>query len=116
MMLEKLLQDFASNVAAQTAAVLRGDAKTGNRHAKKYIAAAKKLRTLGDEGWDAFATLLKHPDVDVRTLAATYLLPRRTIEARAVLEEAAKGEGLIAFEAAESLKRWDEGVWDLGPK
>jgi len=49
-------------------------------------------------------------------MAATYLLPRRTAEARAVLDEAAKGEGLIAFEAAESLKRWDEGAWELGPK
>jgi hypothetical protein len=116
MNLDKLLQEFAFNVTAQTAAILRGDAKGGNKHARKYIAAARKLRTLGDAGWNAFATLLKHPDVDVRTMAATYLLPRRTAEARAVLDEAAKGEGLIAFEAAESLKRWDEGAWELGPK
>lgn len=116
MNLEKLLHEFSSNVTAQTAAIFRGDAKAGNKHAKKYIAAARKLRELGDVGWDAFATLLKHPDIDVRTMAATYLLPRRTSEARAVLEEAAKGEGLIAFEASESLKRWDEGAWDLDSK
>lgn len=116
MNLEKLLQDFTSGVTAQTAAIFRGDAKGGNKHAKKYIAAARKLRELGDAGWDAFASLLKHPDVDVRTMAATYLLPRRTAEARAVLEEAAKGSGLVAFEASESLTRWDEGAWDLGLK
>jgi hypothetical protein len=116
MNLEELLEEFASQVTAQTAAILRGDARAGNRHAKRYMAAAKEQRARGEVGWDAFATLLKHPDVDVRTLAATYLLARRTAEARAVLEEAAKGEGLVAFEAAESLKRWDEGAWDLGPK
>ena len=114
MNLEGLLNEFATNVTAQTAAILRGDARTGNRHAKRYIAAARKLRALGDEGWEALATLLRHSDLDVRTMAATYLLPRRTEEAKAVLEEAAKGEGLIAFEAAESLKRWNEGAWSLG--
>jgi hypothetical protein len=36
-----------------------------------------------------------HPRMEVRVMAATYLLRHRTAEAKAVLEEAAKGEGLI---------------------
>lgn len=54
--------------------------------------------------------------MDVRTAAATYLLRYRTAEAKAVLEEAAKGEGLIPFEAQEALKRWAEGAWSLDPE
>ena len=29
------------------------------------------------------------------------------------LEKIASGKGLIAFEASEALKRWEEGTWSL---
>ncbi|MFP2896278.1 DUF2019 domain-containing protein [Corallococcus sp. 4LFB] len=113
--LQKLVEEFAQNVAAQTDAIWRGDAKTGNKHAKESIAAFKRLRTHGDVGRDALATLFIHPRMDVRTAAAALLLRYRTDEAKAVLEEAAKGKGLIPFEAREALKRWEEGTWSLDP-
>jgi hypothetical protein len=113
--LEKLVEEFARNVSAQTAAIARGDAKAGNEHADRYIAAVRKLREQGDSGRDALAVLLNHPDKDVSTMAASYLLRHRTAEAKAVLEEAARGEGLIAFEAAHVLKNWEQGLWALDP-
>ncbi len=90
-----------------------GDAKVGNRHAKKAIAAFMKLRAEGDAGRDALAVLFTHPRMDVRVSAAALLLRHRTAEAKAVLEEAAKGKGLVPFEASEALKRWEEGTWAL---
>nr|WP_160174483.1 hypothetical protein [Archangium violaceum] len=45
--------------------------------------------------------------------ADALLLRHRTAEAKAVLEEAAKGKGLVPFEASEALKRWEEGTWSL---
>ncbi|QRN95748.1 DUF2019 domain-containing protein [Archangium violaceum] len=114
--LEELVQEFARSVAAQSDAIFRGDAKTGNKHADRYIAAFKKLRAHGDAGRDALTVLLMHPNVDVRTTAASFLLRYRTAEAKAVLEEAAKGEGLVAFESSEALKRWEEGTWALDPE
>jgi hypothetical protein len=60
--------------------------------------------------------LFKHPRMDVRVAAAAHLLRHRTAEARAVLQEIAKGEGLAAFEAGEALKRWEEGTWALDPE
>jgi hypothetical protein len=33
----------------------------------------------------------------------------------AVLEAAARGEGLAAFEAAQVLKNWENGTWALDP-
>lgn len=112
---EKLVEEFAQHTIAQTEAIFRGDAKTGNKHAKKRIAAFKKLRAQGDAGRDALARLFTHPRMDVRVKAAAYLLRHRTAEAQAVLREIAGGEGLAAFSASEALKRWDEGTWSLDP-
>src|SRR4051812_13335482 len=113
MRVEELVEQFAFNVVAQTDAIWRGDAKTGNKHARKYGAAFDKLRAQGDAGRDALAILLKHPRMDVRVMAAAHLLRHRTAEAEAVLEEAAKGEGMIPFGAQQALKRWEEGTWAL---
>ncbi|GEN12592.1 protein of unknown function [Myxococcus fulvus] len=113
--LEKLIEQFALNVAAQTEAIFRGDARTGNRHAKKYGVAVDTLLAHGNEGRDALLVLLKHERMDVRVMAAAHLLRYRTAEARAVLEEAAKGKGLIPFEAKQTLKHWEEGTWALDP-
>ncbi|WNG32279.1 DUF2019 domain-containing protein [Archangium violaceum] len=113
--LEEWVEEFAQNVAAQTDSIWRGDAKTGNKHAKRYIAAFEALRAQGDAGREALAVLLTHPRMDVRVSAAAYLLRYRTEEARAVLEEAAKGEGLVPFEASIVLKNWENGTWALDP-
>jgi hypothetical protein len=115
MKLEELVEQFAQNVAAQTEAIWRGDAKTGNKHARKYGAAVDKLLAYGDAGRDALLALLTHERMDVRVMAAAHLLRYRTAEAKAVLEEAAKGQGLVPFEAAQTLKRWEEGTWALDP-
>ncbi|WNG22689.1 DUF2019 domain-containing protein [Cystobacter fuscus] len=113
--IEKLVTEFAENVAAQTDSVWKGDAKTGNKHAKRYIAAFGKLTAHGDAGRDALTVLFTHPRMDVRVSAAAYLLRYRTTEARAILEEAAKGEGLVPFEASLVLKNWESGAWALDP-
>jgi hypothetical protein len=113
--LEELVEAFAHHVQAQTQEIFKGDAKTGNKYAKKAFATFQKLRSHGDAGRDALAVLFKHPSMDVRTAAATLLLRHRTAEARAILEEAAQGKGLIPFEASEALKRWEEGTWALDP-
>jgi hypothetical protein len=113
--LDVLVDEFTRHAAAQTDAIWRGDAKVGNKHAKQCLAAFKKLAAHGDTGRDALARLFAHSRMDVRTLAAAFLLRHKTAEARAVLEEAAKGEGMIPFEAAQALKRWEEGTWALDP-
>jgi uncharacterized protein DUF2019 len=110
-----LVELFAEDVAKQTDAIWKGDHRTGNKHAKRYIATFRKLRAMGDPGRDALATLLTHERPDVRVMAAAYLLRHRTTEAMAVLREAEKGTGMIAFEASQAIKRWEEGTWALDP-
>ena len=113
---EKLVAEFARHVEAGTDAVWRGDSKAGSRHADRSIAAFKKLRAFGDAGRDALSVLLEHPRMDVRVAAAAFLLRHRTKEAKAVLEEAARGEGMIPFEAQQALQRWEDGTWALDPE
>jgi hypothetical protein len=110
---DALVEEFALNVAAQTDAIWQGDARTGNQHARRYIAAFKKLREHGESGRDALARLLVHQRMDVRVKAALYLLSERPAEATPVLEEAARSEGMIPFEASQALKYWREGTWSL---
>jgi len=113
MNLGELAEEFARNVAAHTDAIWSGDRTGGRKYTKRYIAAFKKLRAHGDAGRDALATLLIHPRMDVRVKAATYLLSDRPEQAKPVLEEAAKGEGMIPFMATQTLKYWEEGTWSL---
>lgn len=113
MTLEELVREFANNVMAQTEALFQPGTDPEDTHGDRYIAAFKELRARGDEGREALCVLLKHPNVDVRTMAAAFLLRYRTAEAKAVLEEAARGEGLIAFESRQALKGWEEGTWAL---
>ncbi|MBN1203384.1 MAG: DUF2019 domain-containing protein [Myxococcaceae bacterium] len=116
MTLEELVEQFAQHVQAETEAGWRGDAKTANRHADRSIAVFKKLRAHGNAGRDALSVLFKHPRMDVRVAAAALLLRYRTKEAKAVLEEAARGEGMVPFEAQQALLRWEEGTWALDPE
>ena len=115
MTLEELVEQVAKHVAAQTDAIWQGDSRTGNKHARKYNAAIDQLLAHGDAGRDALLVLFKHERMDVRVTAAATLLRYRTAEAKAVLEEAAKGQGLVPFEASIVLKHWKEGTWSLDP-
>src|SRR5438874_1831013 len=92
--LAKLVSDFAHSVIAQDVCVERDDVSRGNEFAKKYIDAAAELLSLGRAGIDAFASLLQDERIEVRTTAASYLLPYRTEESVAVLEESSKGAGV----------------------
>ncbi|MFY2561191.1 DUF2019 domain-containing protein [Corallococcus terminator] len=116
MTLEELVDQFARNVAAQTDAIHRGDARTGNKHAKKYIAALQQLREHGDAGREALAVLLTHPRTDLRTMAAGFLLRYRTEAAKAVLEKAAKEGGIGGLGAIMTLRHWENGTWTLDPE
>ena len=113
--LEKLVEEFAKNVAAQTEEIAHGSAAKGNRHAKRYIAAFDKLCAHGNAGRDALAVLFTHPRMDVRVMAAAFLLRHRTAEAKAVLEEAAQFKGLSALSAQQTLENWENGTWALDP-
>jgi len=112
----KLVEEFAACVVAQTEQIERGDSRLGNVYAKRYLRAFNDLRRRGDAGRDALAVLLDDPRMDVREMAAAFLLRHRYRQCRELLEEIASGPpSLFALGAAECLARWDEGSWQLDP-
>lgn len=108
-----LVQEFADCVVRQRQAVAEGNAAIGNRFARRYIAAFEKLRGYGDAGRDALSVLLSDPRAEVRVISAACLLRHCEERAKAVLEHEAAGNGLVAFGAAQALRRWEEGTWAL---
>lgn len=113
--IDELVAEFVDNVTAQTDAIGRGDAKTGNRHAKRYIRAFEGLSQLGNEGRDALRPVMHAGRDDVRAMAAAFLLRHSHDEACEVLRVLSLGEGIAAFSAAETLKRWEDRTWQLDP-
>lgn len=114
-LLVQLVDEFAEAVCKQKDSIRRGDTRAGNRYAKKYVAAFRKLRSFGNDGRDALASLLYCENLDVRVMAAAFLLRYKNKEALKILREAAVGKGLAAFGASEALKRWEENDWSLDP-
>lgn len=106
-------REFADAVVAQDRCIERGDAPAGNRHAKKYIAAARRLLAGGDLAIEIFCTLLDHPSASVRAMAAAFLLKARTERAVAALRPIAEGRGLAALGAQMTLARYERGELEL---
>ena len=113
--LGKLVEQFAEDVVSQMEAIKRGDSRTGNKYADRYTAALMKLRSEGDAGREALSVLLKHPRPSVQVKAAAFLLRYRTEEAKTVLEATASGDGIASIGAIMTLKRWEDGTWNLEP-
>ncbi|MBZ4336767.1 DUF2019 domain-containing protein, partial [Corallococcus sp. AS-1-12] len=101
--LESLVEKFAQNTAAQTDCILRGDARAGNKHAEKALAAFMALRERGDAGRDALAALFSHARMDVRVTAAAFLLRHKTAE----------GTSLVRRKDWDSLSDWGQLVRGL---
>jgi hypothetical protein len=111
---EELVENFAEATIAQTEAIMViGSAKLSNKAANKIILCVKKLFALGDDGKDELSRLFKHERPDVRCTVAAFLLKYKTDESLKVLKQLSKLKGLVAFEAQEAIKRWEEGNWHL---
>jgi hypothetical protein len=110
----KLVEEFAACVVAQEAEIERGHA--GNKYARRYIAAFESLRAHGDPGREALAVLLDHTSPNVRVTAAAFLLRYCELKARRVLKAEAKGTGISAIGAEQTLLNWKNGTWALDPE
>lgn len=114
---EEIVASFVTGVIGQKEAIAAGDTRLGNMFANQRFRAWDKLRAYGDEGREALVKLLDDERVDVREMAAAYLLRYRTAQATKILQKiATTGEGLAALGAQQCLRRWEEGTWELDPE
>jgi len=106
--IQGLVTEFVRSVIGQNEAIERRDTRAGNRLALKYCGAAEQLLQIQPEGLGAFARLLNDSRIDVRTMAAAFLIPYETAQSKAVLELSAQGEGIVALGAKMALERWEK--------
>ncbi len=111
--LRRLVDEFAAAVEKQTEAIDSHEPERGNEFAQQYVASFRELKTAGKPGLDALADLLRDSRRDVRTMAACFLLRHRTDEALTILKSAAAEKGVIGLGAALTLRRWEDGSWNL---
>ena len=107
------VEEFARSVVQQNEAIEAHDPLSGNVHAGRYLEAFRELRRAGDPGLDALSSLLEDERRDVRTMAACFLLAHKTEKALEVLRASAQQRGVVGLGAVMTLKRWEEGTWDL---
>lgn len=103
-----LVQDFVDSIFKQNHAIKSGSTRQVRYYGNKISPIARKLVQMGDEGKREFATLLHHPDREVRAFAAFYLISSMPEEALAVFKELAEGDDLIAMGAQMRIKEWEE--------
>lgn len=94
---------FADSVMQQTEALRQGDHRTGNKHAKRRMAAFGNIRSLGDTGRDAMLPLLSYSSIKPSITGSTKLTVRDWLRTRTY--EEAREFGLLA------LEKVSEGVW-----
>ena len=103
-----LVQEFVDAIIKQNQGIKSGTARQVRYYGRKISPTARKLVRMGDEGKREFATLLHHPDREVRANAAVYLCSSMPEEALAVFRELAQGDDLIAMGAKLRIKEWEE--------
>ena len=110
---QELIDEFAAAVIAQDECIMRGDTREGNRHARKYLSAAKELLSGGESAIETFCALLNHDTPGVQVAAAAFLLKARTARAVAALRPIAEGQSLTALGAQVTLARYERGELEI---
>jgi len=105
--IQKLIAKF------RRAAIEKGDfatpAKQDHRLYDEMRTAVLEIGKFNSAGKEAFKALLTDESVHVRNWVAATLLVEGDVEAREALEQIAKSNGMIAFDAEMTLKEFDRG-------
>ncbi len=109
--LEKLLTDYVAAAIRHREGTQSGDYRKTNRAADTLTRLMVDLEKDGAPGSKAFVALMDHEDVGVRCWAASdcLFIPGQEKKARAVIDEIARGAGMIGVSAAMILDVWNKG-------
>lgn len=87
-----------------------GDYVVGTAALGRLIAVYGELRRRGRDGQASLLDLLEHPEVGVRSAAATFVMEFAPEQGKPVLEAIVAGGGPRALSAEYRLKMWREGA------
>jgi hypothetical protein len=111
--IENLIQDFVRFTENHYKATIVGDWREANKNAKKVHKTFLHIVKLGIEGREALLALTENESSYVALMAATYSLKYNTEKALATLKKFTNTPGFAGFGAQQTIKRWDEGTWQL---
>lgn len=105
---QELITRYREAAAESSSSMRTTDPQRANRAHDRLHEAYKLLKQTA-EGREAIVGLLVHPDPEVRCCAAAHSLQWKPREARAVLEQLARRDDVLGFEALMILKEFDAG-------
>jgi hypothetical protein len=112
--LEEYVNIFIENIVLQNEYVSKNNPKDGNKAAKKYIEAFKKIvEKYNDSGRERLSAELSNSNKHVKAMTAAFLLRYKQKESMDVLIELSRENTMLGFAAGETIKRWNEGSWTL---
>lgn len=101
-----LVFEFVESVARHGAATEAGMRRATTREYKRYDSLRKRLLSLGEEGRNAFRTLMSNGNGWVRMVAASTCLGFAEDEAERTLEALGKEPGFLGHDAKWILREW----------
>lgn len=105
--LKEALKFFEDAAIKYGEAIRNGKSKIANRNFDILADIAKYLRK--NNSLYELSIFYTHPDISLRSWAATYLLPVYEKESIKVLKEVAKMDGIESFNAEMTIKEWKNG-------
>jgi Domain of unknown function (DUF2019) len=103
----KLIKEYIESAISHGEATLKGDFETANKAHDSILKIYNELKI--DDQLQVLKGLLKNENSSVRLWSATHLLAESEAEALETLEDVAKGDSIIGFNAKMVIKEWKAG-------
>ncbi len=110
---DKVVSAFAEAAKLHYQAILAGNYKVTNKHAKAIEKAFRKIAAMGPEARQALLDKVDDGDSAVAVMAATFSLKFDTERALNALRRISSDPGLMGLRAQQAIQRWEEGTWQL---
>jgi hypothetical protein len=113
--LHELIRTFTKSAQRHHEATVEGNYKAANEAVDKINSTYNSLlENFSFEGRDALLPLTEDKNDAIALMALGYLLKYHTDHCIKLLKRLSKKPGLIGFSAAQAIKRWKSGEWNVG--
>jgi hypothetical protein len=110
---EDLLDSFTTATRVHFQATSDGDYKAANKAAKRIHQTFLRLREHGSDAREALLQLALSSADAIAVMAAVYSMKYDSARALTVLKRFSKDSGILGLQAAQAVKRWKSGEWEL---
>jgi hypothetical protein len=108
--IEGLIAEYTKSAIEHGLGTENGNSKRTNRAYDKIHRCYQSLKNFGDLGSQAITNLMEHENDSVKCWSAYHSLLYHRQKAVETLEDLAKKDGIIAFNAEMTLELWKKGT------